>query len=100
MADNGTVIDAFGGDEIVVRLRENPATGYRWHVDRVDGVSGQVTDSYTLDANMQFGSGGVREFRFRGTAPGTARLELKRWREWEGEDSVLERFVADVRFAG
>jgi inhibitor of cysteine peptidase len=100
LADQAKSIEAREGDEIVLRLPENPTTGYRWHIDRADGVIEQVADSYTPDPNMQFGSGGVREFRFRGKASGTARLELKLWQEWEGESSVRERFAADIHFAG
>jgi hypothetical protein len=28
----------------------------------------------------------------RATAPGTTTVKLKRWREWEGERSVVERY--------
>lgn len=102
-SDNGKLIEARQGDEIILRLPENATTGYRWHIDRANGVIEQEQDSYHPDAsiqtdpNTQFGRGGVREFRFRANAPGTARLELKLWQAWEGEGSVVERFAVDIK---
>ena len=87
------------GDEIVVRVPETAATGYRWHVERSEGLVEQG-DSYDVGANAPPGAGGIREFRFRATAPTTARLELKHWREWEGEKSVTERLSAEITVAG
>ena len=102
-ADNGRTIEAREGDEIVLQLPENPTTGYRWHVDRVEGALEPEAESRLPEAapsppdpNVQFGRGGVRELRFRAVAPGTARLELKHWQAWEGERSVVERFALDV----
>jgi inhibitor of cysteine peptidase len=95
-ANNGESIECRQGDEIILRLPENPTTGYRWHIVRADGLV-QETDLYRPDPNPQFGSGGVREFRFRATAPGKGRLELKYWRVWEGDKSILERFAIDIK---
>lgn len=104
-ANNGASIEARLGDEIVLRLPENATTGYRWHIDQADGlaeqkIAEQQVESFPPDPNPQFGRGGVREFRFRASGPGTARLELKRWREWEGESSVVERFTVDINLTG
>jgi len=103
-ANNGQLIEARLGDEIVLPLPENATTGYRWHIDRADGLAEQEIAKQQVDSepgpNPQFGRGGIREFRFRATRPGTARLELKRWREWEGESSVVERFAVDIKLAG
>lgn len=102
--NNGEAIEAHQGDEIVLRLPENPTTGYRWHIDRADGIieqeiARQEMDSSPPDLNPQFGSGGVREFRFRAKVPGVGRLELKYWQAWEGEKSVLQRFAIDIKIA-
>jgi predicted secreted protein len=99
--DNGKVIEAHEGDEIAVRLPQNVTTGYRWHIDRADGLALEQ-DEYQLegsstqfDPNTVFGRGGVRELRFRFYGPGRGRIELKNWQEWEGEASVTERFNAE-----
>ena len=99
-ANNGQSIEVRQGDEIILRLPENPTTGYRWHIDRADGLeqamSEHTTGSDQRDPNPRFGQGGVREFRFRAKEPGARRLELKHWREWEGERSVTERFSVGI----
>jgi inhibitor of cysteine peptidase len=84
------------GDEIVLRLPETPSTGFRWRVDRVEGTLEPAGDSFELGPNPQFGSGGIREFRFRvtGTAPG--RIELRHRREWEGDASITKRYAVDM----
>jgi len=33
-ADSGTIIEVRTGDTIIVRLDENPTTGYRWAVEK------------------------------------------------------------------
>jgi inhibitor of cysteine peptidase len=99
-ADNGKSIQVHQGDEIVVRLPENPTTGYRWQIDQVAGLIELEADSYQPESNMQFGSGGTREFRFRTKELGTARLGLKHWQAWEGEKSVTDRFAVEIQVAG
>jgi inhibitor of cysteine peptidase len=103
-ANNGQSIEVRQGDEIILRLPENPTTGYRWHIDRADGLSPEMSEHTTgsdqPDPNPRFGQAGVRESRFRAKEPGARRLELKHWREWEGERSVTERFAVDIRILG
>jgi inhibitor of cysteine peptidase len=98
--DNGKSIQLRQGEELVLRLPENPTTGYRWEMERAEDILEQVADTYTPDPNIQFGSGGTRELRFRARAPGTGRLELKHWQAWEGERSVTERFGVEITVAG
>ena len=103
-ANNGQSIEVRQGDEIILRLPENPTAGYGWHIDRADGLSPELSEHTTgsdqPDPNPRLGKGGVREFRFRAKEPGARRLDLKHWREWEGERSVTERFGVDIRILG
>ena len=99
-ANNGQSIEVRQGDEIILRLPENPTAGYGWHVDRADRLDQEMSEHTTgsdqTDPNPRFGKGGVREFRFRAKEPGAGRLDLKHWREWEGERSVTDRFGLDI----
>jgi inhibitor of cysteine peptidase len=98
--DNGTTVDAVAGDVIVVRLAENPTTGYRWSLESVEGSLLETEDdTFVPDSGPQMGSGGVRQFGFRATGAGTTPINLKLWREWSGEDSVTERFSVQVQSA-
>jgi inhibitor of cysteine peptidase len=99
--DNGTTIDAVVGDVIVVRLTENPTTGYRWSLESVEGSLLTIEDdTFVLDSGPPMGSGGTRQFRFRTTAAGATPIHLKHWREWAGEDSVTERYTVQVQAVG
>ena len=99
-ADDGRTVTARPGDEIVVVLPENATTGFRWHLDVVDGILALVSDGYVTlaeaDAEPRVGRGGLREFRFQVGAPGAGSLALKHWQEWEGEASVTMRFSLRV----
>jgi inhibitor of cysteine peptidase len=97
--DNGKSVEAGVGDEITVQLAENPTTGYRWHVERADGVE-LIESSYQLDSPAQAGSGGTRIFRFLVKEPSAARIELKHWEMWEGDKSVNERFTVNIKAKG
>jgi inhibitor of cysteine peptidase len=81
---NGASVAAKVGDHIVVRLPENPTTGFRW--------SGQPTgldllqlesDEFAQGASGAVGGGGVRVLRYRATGAGRASLSLELARPWE-----------------
>jgi inhibitor of cysteine peptidase len=96
-ADNGKSIEVREGDIVLLRLKETPATGFRWQIDHADDIVASEGDSFELGPDPTFGSGGVREFRFRVMAGAPGRLELKLWQAWEGETSVTDRFRVNVR---
>ena len=95
-SDSGTTIAARPGDEILLRLPENPTTGYRWQVDRASEHLVSIADAYQPDVPARIGSGGVREFQIRAEASGTVHLELTHRQAWEGEASVTERFTVTI----
>ena len=90
------------GDEVVLLLPENPTTGYRWQIDRSEGAIELIGDGYQAaeqpepGAQILFGRGSVREFRFRVGDRGAAHLALRHWQEWEGERSIVATFATDV----
>lgn len=91
--DNGRAVEMNLGDVVTVRLAENPTTGYRWTVETSSGLE-PVGDRF--EAGGAIGGAGVRELQFRPAQAGTHELCLKNWREWEGDDSVVERFAARI----
>ncbi|MFN9546986.1 MAG: protease inhibitor I42 family protein [Cyanobacteriota bacterium] len=94
-ADNGARISLPTGASVVLRLPENPTTGYRWtvapHPPVVAMEEGDDTQSGAL-----IGAGGERCWHLRAISPGTTSLAFKHWREWEGESSVIERYALTV----
>ncbi len=94
--DNGRVVVAKVGDVISVHLPENPTTGYSWAIDSVDAKRLEADAPTYHSEGAGLGAGGARSWNFRARAPGRARVGLKRWRHWEGDDSVVERFAVTL----
>lgn len=97
-ADHDRPLAAQPGDRILVRLDETPGTGYRWVVDEITPqVLTLESSDFLHPAAGGVGGGGERIFTVRVAQPGEARLQLKLWRDWEGERSVLKRFAVTLR---
>lgn len=97
-SDQGSEFEAHPGDLIVIRLPENPTTGYRWEFDVADerGVALQDSD-YSAASRPGIGGGGLRTFRLRARRPGTVRVELRLRRAWELEEAAIDSFEVTIR---
>ena len=95
--DNGTIVELHVGGEVVLRLPENAATGYRWAVEAVDASLVDLQEAEYLRLSDATGEGGEAQWIVRVKATGTTRIKLKRWRQWEGESSVRGRFEVTLR---
>ncbi len=98
-ADDGRSVDLRVGDRLVLRLHENASTGYRWTLD-VDDARGPVLSVQALGfqaASAAVGSGGDALWLLGAQAPGSVTLRFRRWRPWEGEGSVLQRFTVTLQ---
>lgn len=96
-ADDGRTIELRVGDDAVLRLPENAATGYRWVVDAADGSLVEIKEGEYLPTSNAVGSGGEAQWAIHAKAVGVTQLKLKRWRHWEGERSVIERYEITLR---
>lgn len=84
-------------DVVLIRLEENPTTGYRWEVDAVDDRVVELQDShYSMATGTGIGGGGVRTFTFKAKSPGTGFIRFKLRRAWESEDAAAERFAVTI----
>lgn len=95
-ADDGTLIEADVGDTILVRMSDNPTTGYRWELEPVTGESMVLVGSDYEPTSGAVGSGGLATWTLRAAAAGTTPIALKRWRPWQGDASVLARVAVTV----
>jgi inhibitor of cysteine peptidase len=95
--DAGDSHDVQLGDEVLIRLPENPTTGHRWHL-RVspDGLA-LLDDTFMASPLARPGSGGTREFRLRVTQPGGYVIDLASRRSWETAESAAARLEFFVR---
>lgn len=97
-ADNGRSIEVQRGDLVVIHLRENPSTGFQWAIDHNNDEALKLERSeYTPPAASTVGGAGQRTFTFSGRDSGAAEPHFKLWREWQGEQSVVERFSVTVQ---
>lgn len=96
---NGRVIVARVGDSIVLQLPENPTTGYAWALDSIDSTLLEAGAPAYHGAGAGLGTGGEKTWTLTARAPGRTRVALKRWRHWEGDTSIVERFAVtlDIR---
>ena len=97
-ADNGESLFVKGGDIVNVSIPENPTTGYRWAVDTVDAsVLRLLNSTFSTSSGLAIGGGGTRTMTFQAVGPGSTSINLKLWREWLGDASIIGRFGADIR---
>ena len=88
-ANDGESCEVNRDDVIIVRLAENPTTGYQWEIKTLDDkVLALQGSEFLLPADPQFGEGGMRVFTFKAKTIGRAVIQLKYWREWEGNGSI------------
>jgi inhibitor of cysteine peptidase len=91
---SGKTVETRAGDTIVVRLDENPSTGYKWAIEtRHADVIALQSAEYARAHGSGVGGGGQRILTFKAKKAGFAALQLKLWRAWEGDTSIIERFT-------
>lgn len=95
-AEDGGSIEADVGDTILLRLSDNPTTGYRWELQPVAGECVSLGNSGYESSGDSIGGGGVATWTLHAAAAGTVSIRAKRWRPWAGEASVLARLAVTV----
>jgi inhibitor of cysteine peptidase len=98
-ADNGRTVELLVGDEVALRLPENATTGYRWAIDSADANLVDIKEGPYVSTSEKMGGGGEAQWLIKAKAPGTTSIKLKRWRQWEGESSVVERYEITLRIS-
>ena len=96
-ADKGKTINLRVGADATLRLPENPLTGYRWAIETADENVAEIKEQAYDPASDAVGGGGEARWLMKAKSPGATTIKLKRWRQWEGESSVVERFELTLR---
>jgi predicted secreted protein len=91
--DRGREVSVHAGDRIVLRLPENPTTGYRW-AGEIPGFLRVARDEN--EHGVAPGSAGYRVMELVATGPGRAELALACARAWAPESPNVERFSVTV----
>jgi predicted secreted protein len=100
-SDRGRTFEVTEGDLVLVRLAENPTTGYRWEMDAVDEriLSLQCAE-YSEEAEAGIGGGGTRTFSFEAESPGAVQIRLRLRRAWEPEEAAADQFAITIDVQG
>jgi inhibitor of cysteine peptidase len=81
----------------IVRLAENPSTGYLWNATVTSGLA-IVNDTYEADPLSQgrVGAGGTHSWILKGTAAGEQKFSAIYMRSWENVTGSEDTFVLHV----
>jgi inhibitor of cysteine peptidase len=95
--DHESVIHADIGDSIKILLTENANTGYTWEVDgAIPPQLNMVINDYKLTHKKTLGGSGKRVVEFIAKELGEVTLNLKYWQEWNGDDSIDDRYSVTI----
>lgn len=100
-SDNGKTISVSVGEPFMVRLAENPSTGYSWNLTFDDGLK-LDNDQYVareVPANI-VGSGGNHEWTFTPEKQGMYVISGIYKRPWEPTTGSEQRFMLTVNVIG
>ena len=77
--DKGKIVEAQIGDSIMIKLPENPTTGYVWTLDVKEGTGiAHLSDSrYTIATESGIGGGGMRTFVVKIQSSGSVTIDMK-----------------------
>jgi inhibitor of cysteine peptidase len=84
-AQSGQTVKAAVGDEIFVTLKDNPSTGYQWHMEHSAGLT-QVSSQFagpSPSPSPMVGAGGMRTWVFKVAKAGSQSLKGDYARPWE-----------------
>ena len=96
--DNGTTVNAGKGDTIVLKLDENPTTGYRWTLSFSSGLK-VTSDKYKQQAGTQtmVGAGGTHTWYIDVTGSGPQTITGAYARSWEPASKAAGHFTVTLQ---
>ena len=98
-AENGKTLLLHVGNTVTLRLPEKSTAGYQWTLVQIDTDKVTYTKLHETRASQRLGSEHICIFQFTAKATGTVHIELKHWRAWEGDSSIIARYAVtfDIR---
>jgi len=92
---NSSEISLKVGDSIVLKLNENPTTGYSWDLSLPDGIV-LVKDEFVGPDELMPGAGGVHEWTLEAVSEGNYQINAIYKRSWEDVIGEENTFSMDV----
>jgi inhibitor of cysteine peptidase len=91
---NGKTVTLALDQALVIRLQENPTSGFRWFVASHGAMHLDGDDFCT--AGTGIGAGGTRQWQWSAAGPGQSAIVLALKRAWEAGDAAIEHFQVTV----
>ena len=96
---NGRQVAVPKGTRILMELPFLGSAGYGWHIEKVDGNLLQFLQEETkpIDSTGRIGGPVLGVWHFLAVRQGTASIEMKYYRIWEGPDTASDHFVVEIK---
>ena len=94
---NGQTVEADLGQEVEIRLPENPTAGFRWRIAQGgEPVCTLLSDWFDpgLDAP---GQAGIHSWKFKAIAEGTGAIKLIYRRSWQDNTAETRSFALSLK---
>ncbi|NPE29755.1 hypothetical protein HNV12_17700 [Methanococcoides sp. SA1] len=92
---NSSEISISMGDSIVLKLNENPSTGYSWDLSLPEGIV-LIKDEFVGPDEPMPGAGGVHEWTLKAVSKGNYQINAIYKRSWENVTGEEDTFSMDV----
>jgi inhibitor of cysteine peptidase len=96
---DGRTIELRVGQELELRLAENPTTGYRWQLESSGEPAVALLDDRFDPPEGGYGRGGSHGWRFRARQTGEGRIALASRRGRDAGGAAARTFAVAVRVA-
>jgi len=83
--NNGAIIRVSVGAAVIIRLPENPSTGFTWQYTVNENILEVVGDNYIGPENAIPGAGGTRVLKFNVIGSGDGEVNMNYVRPWENQ---------------
>ncbi len=102
-ADDGKTVNVVEGQNVLVKLKSNPTTGYKWEVVSTNRTFGYPSATKFFPNGGAVGSGGIERFTWKTKGAlslvGTHTVKMEYKRSWETNVPAAKTFTFTVNVA-
>ena len=95
--DTNREISVARGETVQIELEETGATGYKWHIDKLDPEYLELVAEETKTiAGKKVGTPVMRYWKIMALKKGHTEILMYYYRPWEGQDKALRHYRVKV----